>query len=277
MTSDLSVRSFHLRCYTILELNALQETSNYQTLNQHLSSSYKQQGNINQINMLMNLNNKIICELNFIHFIYCSSCLIHMKVAVIFLVTNIVALSEGSLIRTNNLNSASKSFNINSIYAFGEYESFEKLSVRSEKSPGFIELSFDGNRLAIERVRRPSEWSTNSKFCTRFLPAAVSDFIHTKINIPIEDIGNIFVRNMAVPREAGCRCYVGLMLKMGFNIINDRVLTDPYRYCNIFGSHSSYITGKPGDKGVHHPYVDTMAYLIVKLSFSYSKIRSTGV
>ena len=121
------------------------------------------------------------------------------------------------------------------IWVFGPVVDLKKFaknpSLESTESPGFIKLSFDGSRLEIELVRRPSAWPDTHRFCSVMLPAAVHEFFALNRQFSVSQIDEIGVVNLARPREAGCRCYTRLMLAMGVDTILGSREVDPVSFC----------------------------------------------
>ena len=113
--------------------------------------------------------------------------------------------------------------------------------LREAQSPGFIRLSFDGSAFEIALVRRPSGWPINERFCSVMLPAAVHAFFELHDEFSVKQIQDIGVVNRAIPREAGCRCYVALMRAMGANTINDLPDVVPAEFCKA--ATGAYIEG----------------------------------
>ena len=86
---------------------------------------------------------------------------------------------------------------------------------------GFIEISLDGNILSIDLVKRPPAdvWPTDIKFCSSMLPASISQFfIDNELLLNVVD--RVEVELEAEPFTAACKCYVRVMINMGFSILN---------------------------------------------------------
>jgi hypothetical protein len=164
-------------------------------------------------------------------------------------------------------------------YVFGDYEDLESLSLHSSDiSPGFIELSFDGSSLSIDLVRRPSYWPNERRFCSNILPAAIFDFISSSIMISVEDIKDIFAYNISTEPFYACLCYVGVITKMGFDIVNGVRVHSANRYCyeNSHKGHHSYSFLVPSDTIPRLPDVDLSAMLTIALAHTETRIRPLG-
>lgn len=129
----------------------------------------------------------------------------------------------------------SMAFDIATTWVFGPVTDLEAyvstLELGEAESPGFIKLSSDGSLLEIDLVRRPSAWPADEPFCSRMLPAAVNAFYAKHGRLAVKDLLGVQVVNMADPREAGCRCYVALMLAMGVAAINEDSRILPGDFC----------------------------------------------
>jgi hypothetical protein len=131
----------------------------------------------------------------------------------------------------------------------------EDLDIDPSLPQGFIQLEGDSQELEICLVQRPKHWDANSAFCSSMLPAAVRDF-YTATGISIEGVRRIKVLNSASPREAGCRCYVKLMVSLGFNVVNGKELDieEIPEFCIAQTmANISNLEGIPGVSGPHLP------------------------
>lgn len=188
------------------------------------------------------------------------------------LVLTLFSIVAGSLVvrRSSNFDGHQISGKIVGLYVFGVHNDMESLALRSPTSPGFIELSFDGEQLGIERIRRPTNWPDGFKFCSSLLPAAVEDFLVNKLNTPIDTVKRIKVHNLADKRIAGCKCYIGLMAQMGFNRVNNRLVENVNTFCVVDYGYTSLFTGTARDQPKTLPLVDLGASIMLKLSTSYT-------
>lgn len=199
-----------------------------------------------------------------------------MRIVLWMLLSVVSGTTEtSSLIEAETFKLAEEGYEIVTSYIFGDQDDEDSLSLRSRDSSGFIELSFNGDWINIEKVRRPTRWSEDSKFCSVLLPAAVSDFIQRKIRVPVESLGGISVYNLADKPKSGCACYVGLMVKMGFNIVNDRTITDYHTFCSQCPTYGRLLNGmKPSNPRL--PETNIYADLIIQMSRQYTQIQPLG-
>jgi hypothetical protein len=102
----------------------------------------------------------------------------------------------------------------------------KNLDINPDIPTGFIRLIGDKNSLTIALVQRPLKWPSDQRFCSPMLRMAVREF-YIMTGLEIKSIRSVFVNNQATPREAGCRCYVGLMVDMGFRKINEFEMLEP--------------------------------------------------
>lgn len=124
----------------------------------------------------------------------------------------------------------------------------EKMDIGVLPSIGFIRLAATPKTLTIDLVQKPENF--NGRFCSVYLPAAVRQlFAASKFSI--EDLTEIDVTNIATPRIAGCRCYVGLMIAMGMTVVNKTPVTNAQDFCER--NTKSYIYGTPGEYEVRLP------------------------
>jgi hypothetical protein len=96
---------------------------------------------------------------------------------------------------------------------------------------GFVGLSFREGTLRIDLVEKPSHLPVGSGFCTNALSSSVNAFLRF---VDLRGIEAIEVFNDANPKIIGCRCYVRLMVNMGFNQINSVFVnnTGVVEFCN---------------------------------------------
>jgi hypothetical protein len=134
----------------------------------------------------------------------------------------------------------------------------ENLDIDPNLSQGFIQLAGDGKSLEITLVQRPRDWKQGTPFCSRMLPAAVRD-LYAMAGMDVTKLERIEVENVAKPKEAGCKCYVRLMLAMGLNVIGNKSLSekDIDAFCGSSGT-TKYIRGEL-EKGqtAHSPSVSS--------------------
>jgi hypothetical protein len=124
-------------------------------------------------------------------------------------------------------------------YVFGEFDYEDQLTLEVEDTPGFIELAFDGSRLIIEQVRRPSDTSEGSRFCSTLLPASIAHFLKHIVfprGYTWTQIESIRVMNVSSSPVIACKCYARVMINMGFDSLGDyrlgHELVDPF--CRLF-------------------------------------------
>jgi hypothetical protein len=98
----------------------------------------------------------------------------------------------------------------------------ESLSVDYPENASFIQLEHLYGDLVIHLVHRGTNWPKDSSFCKVMLPAVISQFLEKEELRLGNDIRRIKVCNVADPRIAGCKCYVRLMVDLGFRWINSR-------------------------------------------------------
>ena len=143
----------------------------------------------------------------------------------------------------------------------------EDLDINPDISSGFIQLIGDRKSLTIAMVQRPKFWPSAEKFCSPILRAAVKEFF-TKTFIEVNDVESIHVKNMGTPKEAGCRCYVGLMVEMGFQRINDLEDIGPddvSQFCS--DANFTFISGRTVNIKPSLPIVDQKAQEALESAF----------
>jgi hypothetical protein len=88
----------------------------------------------------------------------------------------------------------------------------------------YIRLDYDRNRVMIDMVKIGGNWDRTYPFCKEMLPATMQSFIQMHYLTIGRNLTKIEVYNAAVPREAGCRCYVRVMMKFGFRLVNGFII-----------------------------------------------------
>ena len=117
------------------------------------------------------------------------------------------------------------------LWAWGDWDEVKKLQT-SLRAIGifpklsYIEIEKVEDMLAINFVQKGTNWPTEESFCKQMLTATMMDFIQRYELDLDEDIEMLKVVNIAEPRIAGCRCYVGLFVSLGFTQINGRAILD---------------------------------------------------
>ena len=166
------------------------------------------------------------------------------------------------------------SMELASTYRFGEVGNLELFC---GESSGFIEVSFDGKTLSIDLVRRPTDWPAGSKFCSFMLPAVVDHFLSTVLAIPIAEVQRLVAINMATNPGVACKCYVGLMVNMGFAIVNGKIVDSHSDVCNRDSMSEKMISGRPPltTAGVL-PQVDPAASELLKGASINTRTRFVG-
>jgi hypothetical protein len=129
--------------------------------------------------------------------------------------------------------------------------------------------------LSIDLVRRPSNSDREFKFCSQILPAAIADFLNRKAKIPLSVIQRISVGNVAEPALAGCKCYVGIMVRMGFNIVNRSEVDNIHSFCESNGSFYREIifAGASEESNKRIPEVSPIGTLFIALARSYTRLE----
>ena len=89
----------------------------------------------------------------------------------------------------------------------------------------FIRLQLEENILSIDLVNKGTNWPAKNSFCKEMLPATILRFLVSN-SVEFDSLHAVQVVNLSEPREIGCRCYVRVMVSMGFNEINDEPVTD---------------------------------------------------
>jgi hypothetical protein len=95
----------------------------------------------------------------------------------------------------------------------------------SERYPdhGFMQISSKGGEsLNIDLVKRPPPrlFPIGESFCSQLLPVGVV-FLFGEKGWPIRDLKEINVTIASkYSYDSACKCYIGLMIEMGFNFIN---------------------------------------------------------
>jgi hypothetical protein len=162
-------------------------------------------------------------------------------------------------------------------YIFGEHdESFlETLSLVSDESPGFIELSFleSSGQLSIDAVRRPSLFPANFKFCSNLLPAAIADFVTKKLEISLDKISTVYTYNAAVDSLVACKCYAGVMVKMGFDMINGHRVIDVSEFCEVNGNPELIGRISNNSQQPHLPATEFVSEILISLAAAYTRPR----
>ena len=115
-------------------------------------------------------------------------------------------------------------------------EQIEYLSVFDTYDSSYIKLDLARTVLTIESVKKGPNWDSAQPFCKQLLPATVLEFLNTnQLELGV-NITRIAVFNIAVPHMAGCRCYVRMMMSLGFNLMNMRIVeseSDIGAFCNL--------------------------------------------
>jgi hypothetical protein len=187
----------------------------------------------------------------------------------------IIQICSASLIVPETFALADEGYEIVTTYIFGDLDDVETLNLRSTESSGFIQLSFDGVGLGINYVRRPTRWNQEHRFCSSILPAAIHDFMERKLHMEVEKIDNISVYNMADKPKVACKCYIGLMINMGFNIINGRTIHEHHSFCERMPTFGLLISGTKS-LNAKLPDFNFLADVIVRLARSYTQIQPIG-
>lgn len=103
----------------------------------------------------------------------------------------------------------------------------------------YIEIQRYEDILGINFVQKGTNWPDKESFCKPMLMATVSDFlIRHEINLG-EDISLFKAVNIANPKVAGCKCYVGLFSALGYTEINGRSIrfkTEIDEFCTDEGA-----------------------------------------
>lgn len=89
---------------------------------------------------------------------------------------------------------------------------------------GFIELSVATHELKIALVKRPlaEDYPTFLPFCSKLLPMAVNEAYDTVTRRKINELQSVVVEiEFGEYAHRACVCYVGLMVGMGVDIINE--------------------------------------------------------
>jgi hypothetical protein len=146
----------------------------------------------------------------------------------------------------------------------------ENLDIDARISAGFIQLSGTEEHLHISLVQRPQRWPDGSRFCAPILRAAVREF-YERSGFELSKLVSVSVNNFANPREAGCRCYVRLMIQMGLDRIGgfDRLRDDQVgRFCDPeTGVKMSFIEGRSSGQAARLPSEDAQAAKILKSAY----------
>lgn len=141
----------------------------------------------------------------------------------------------------------------------------EELDIDPAIPHGFIQLEGNGGVLSINFVQRPREWPEKTQFCRPMLRAAVFDF-YLRTGLDISQLKLIEVSNVAKSEKemmAACRCYVGLMVDMGFSRFTsgadtlDMMPDDIVKFCDTKRSFISFELGKGTASKL--PMVDLLA------------------
>ena len=152
-------------------------------------------------------------------------------------------------------------------YIFGDYEDIEDLEIGAGVSPGFIELS-------IDRIRRPSYWPERQSVCTKILSAVIADFVGD-----IDIVNAVGVMNVSTDLLRACRCYLKVMARLGFEVVNGFAFlskTDIDSFCGSRSSHEYYIGIRRKSESRRLPKVDFSALLTVALAHTETRIRAIG-
>ena len=94
------------------------------------------------------------------------------------------------------------------------------LDITSDDPIGFIRLEGNDELLRVNLLKRPGGWTEGEPFCSPMVKAAVVEF-YRQTDLRISKLKQLSVTNLAEPHEAGCRCYLRLMLAMGFDTIQE--------------------------------------------------------
>ena len=80
---------------------------------------------------------------------------------------------------------------------------------------GFVHLAHYPGKLSVLNVQRPSNWPQHESFCSSMVAAGIVEFMHSN-RIGVENIHMVVVGVEAHPFVAACKCYMRVMIDMGF-------------------------------------------------------------
>ena len=200
------------------------------------------------------------------------SCLVLM---ILFILAVVVSSTWGAVVPAGRVSLPVDGMEIVTTYLFGEEDDIKALRLDIGTSSGFIELSTNGVGLSIEFIRRPTNSNPLFKFCTEVLPAAVADFLLKKSRIPIEEIQMISVGNASNTPLVACKCYVGLMIRMGFTYIDKQIVDNADSFCRNNPHERGIIFARSSrDSKKLIPEVSPIGSLFVGLAKSYTRFRN---
>ena len=112
------------------------------------------------------------------------------------------------------------------------------------RDSSFIRLEKHRTSLNIILVSKGDNWPDGTSFCTPMVSAAIAQFLEIHDIDLSRDIETVEVFNMAKPYIAGCKCYVRIMVAMGYNYLWEEELveseSDILRLCED-ESHRNFI------------------------------------
>ena len=110
-----------------------------------------------------------------------------------------------------------------------------KVNQMGNSKSSYIRLEYYRNRITIDMVKKGFNWDASYSFCKQMLPATMAQFIETNNLVVGRNLTRIEVYNAAIPRTAGCRCYIRTMMSFGFRLINRFIIQDEEDLNNICG------------------------------------------
>jgi hypothetical protein len=87
----------------------------------------------------------------------------------------------------------------------------------------FINIMVYEGIVHIHQVQKGSSWPEGESFCSPMLPITIRD---TLKKTDYSSITEMSVSNFAVPKIAGCKCYVRTMVEFGLTLVNGEILSN---------------------------------------------------
>ena len=135
-------------------------------------------------------------------------------------------------------------------------ETLRILTIYGWPDLSFIRLVKYFDTLSIELVQKGTEWPESESFCSAMLPSAMREFIEIH-DIDLKgEVSKIDVLNASDPNIAGCKCYVRLMVSMGYDVVEGQVLkskSDIDQFCNAETPRSRMLNATPSNAHLVNP------------------------